>query len=696
MSKSPGVPARRIKALAVILLAVIIWPLPAMIGFSNPAEGVILGRYTTTYFLLLCGYAGPAVVWAAATIRLVTLSTEGFNRLRACLAEHLAWIGVLTPLLLVGAVALRAAVYRRWLALPGTFAGPMRVIPSLSAVLFVLLLLLLDAQTVQPVEDALNRWSRVARSRFSLVGRVFEYPTAWVVLGFAVLWGGFLAVVLRPAFWGYPLTTDSSVHVYLGQHILRGGVPYKTFVYSYPPGRYLISTLWSLGAQLSGLPVVHVVRGYNVLVALGIITLVYAVGFELTRSRLAGMLAAVIFFGFEAAQWITITEATFRLTTVFVILLCVWLAQRQHWLWSGVAGMFGLLVYQPVGIVLVAVGASALILRERRWQSLGRFAAGVGAMLLVTVLGLLLAGILQATVQQVIGTLVRVAQERLVDGAATGRAGGVGLSLRAFWWYVQWAYENDVELVALSVSGWAALLVAGRRPAWLRQPARSAVIFTTLLMLGFVMFFNSEGMHDIFLLTPLFCVGAAESGWLAVRWLEQRLAADKLQETLGAASIAFVLLLGITDSSELYDWLFTSATTASTTDYEAMGAQLNALDLDASFQCMINLWCLIYTDYENVVPVPRLQMGVTDSSLYGLPPGDLEAAVVEKSPAVILGWVYKNDDEADIEAAPQWLKDYEFVGWLSPHGSDMTQSVHVRADRQDIVDVVGAWPLVTP
>jgi hypothetical protein len=561
------------------------------------------------------------------------------------------------------------------------------VVPGLVILLLLALaVLVVDRRLAQRIEQRLvalqeTDWARaVYRRRIALI------------IGLAVVPAIFLAVALDGEYWDYPLTLDASVHIYLGQHVLRGGVPYHTFIYMFPPSRYVVSLLWSLGAGATGLSTVHFIRILELAAGVGVLAFNYMCGRELTGHRFGGALAAAILLGIEHLQEVVIYGPTFRLTTALLMLAGLWMAQRRRWLWAGVLAMLAASLWPPAGVALIAVGIGAVLQREeRRWRALLLTLAGGASVAAITAVGLLIAGLFGEAYRQIVVSVLGMASDRYVQQAIGDSFGG---RFRLLPWYVtafRWNLRGDWELLVLMILGPLVGLLRHGARGLLARPERSVLLLTFFGLAGATALDFDGSMRDsLMLFAPLAPYGA-EALVGAFLLAEERLDLTlyALRRFAGVGTLAAILLVGVADSRAHQRFLYSIAD-ISLAEQERMAEELDAaLVPGQTVLPMGNYWFLTLSGRDGILPVRWLSYKANDLEVTGWTLERLRAEIDRLAPVVVM-WNGPDD-------IPEWLyEDYRYLGDLDPNNSGFEQPIFVREDYEEIEAVVAGWPLREP
>ncbi len=660
-----------------------------MLSHISPG-GAVLGRYTLKYFLLLAGYLVGVLIWSGTAAGLaIWLNGQRLARLRQHVGEHLnLWIGGL-GLLVTGIIGFRCALLSRMIVLPGSYASTMAVVPALFlASLIALAALLADAPLLDAIDQKLN----------TLPKAIVEQRRLAVIIGFCLVAASYLLFVIRPEFWDYVLGLDSSVHIYLGQHILNGGVPYHTIFYIHPPLRFVVSLLWSLGAALTGLPVVTFSRLFELGISVGVLAALYAVGREFTGRKVGGLLAAVILLGTEHIHHLLITGPTFRLTTVMCMLLGIWMAQRKRWFWAGMFGSAAALLWAPASIGVAAMLA-AVLLQKGQPKLRTIFLVIGGALLLAGILygGLLIMGSAGEAFRQNVSTVWDLVFSKFVPGqdgtAASSR--GFFSKLRWFGRVFKWLLRGDWELAALMVIGFPMLFIRHGFVDVLRRPEHSVLTLSTVLMAGaFWINFDGSMRDSIMLVVLLAPFGAGVLVWGIDRLTRSKQAAARTALTSGLEWFAagLVLLLGLADSFEHQDYLYSSCAYTLAEQTEMADELAGMLEPGQTVLGVGSLWYQALTDQQN--PSPVIQLGGLAKRALRVS-GWTDEAIVEsyeqEAPLVVMIWPEPGEGEI-----AEWLDEYyHLVGEIDPDNGGFSQLIYVRQGNPEIEELLAGWPLTS-
>ncbi|MBN1121986.1 MAG: hypothetical protein JXJ17_12975 [Anaerolineae bacterium] len=649
-----------------------------------------MGRYTLKYFLLLAGYLVGVLIWLGIAAGLaIWLNGRHLDQLRQYIGEHLnLWLGGL-GIVIAGIVGFRCALLSLIIVLPGSYASTMAVVPALFLVpLIVLVALIADPPLLDAADQKLNMLPRA----------IIEQRQLAVIVGFCLIAASYLIFLIRPAFWDHVLGLDSSVHIYLGQHVLDGGIPYHTIFYIHPPMRFVVSLLWSLGAALTGLSVVTFSRLFELGISVGVLAALYAVGREFTGRKVGGLLAAVLLLGTEHMHQLLITGPTFRLTTVLFMLLGIWMAQRKRWFWAGLFGSAAALLWAPASISLAAMLIAALLQKEQP-KLRAIFLVVSGAMLLAGILygGLLIVGSASEAFRQNVSTVWNLVSSKFVPGQDETAASSRGFfsKLRWFGRVFKWLLRGDWELAALMVVGFPILFIRHGLVDTLRRPELSVLTLSTVLMAGaFWLNFDGSMRDSIMLVVLLAPFGAGVPVWGINRLtrLKQVAARSSLLSSLEWFAAGLVLLLGLADSFKHQDYLYSSCAYSLAEQTEMANELAGMLEPGQTVLGVGSLWYQALTDQQN--PSPVIQLGGLAKRALRIS-GWTDEAIVEsyeqEAPLVVMIW-----PEPGAGEIAEWLDEYyHLVGEIDPDNGGFSQQVYIRQGNPEIEELLEGWPLTS-
>jgi hypothetical protein len=561
---------------------------------------------------------------------------------------------------------------------------------------FTLAALIVDRRIAQQIELKLAEISQRPRTWVQSHPRLqstLSFMHIDLLIVFAVLVGNLMSVVIaRGRYWSYPLTLDPSVDIYLGQHLLNGGVPYQTAVYVHPPLRFTISLLWNLGARLTGLTSFHFVRALEFGVSVGVLAVSYAMGRELTGRPVGGLLAAIIMLGTEHLQQMLITGPTLRTTTTLLMIAGLWMAQRRRWLWAGALSTASALTMSPVGVTVVAVVLSALLQKgQSRWKA--ALAAVGGALLVIglTAVSLALQGVLDDAYRQTVFSVWHHLAK--YTESQSGEIGANFIQRIPYYYMVyKWLFRGDWELVALIALGPLVMLATRGAREMICSPKSSVLLIAGLLTAAATPSHFDGNVRDSVLLLAIVTPFGAETliGLLAALPRRLEISLPHLRAALEWAAVGVVLVCGLSDGARQARFMY-SLVRIPLSDQQQMAEQLDAvLQPDQTVQAVGNLWFLTFTNRDNASPFMEWDPdGIKAVEAGGWSFEEMVREVEEQQPVVVMSWPGTLPDEVS-----EWLNDnYTYVGQLGLVDGDKSQRIFVREGHDEVRAIVEAWPL---
>ncbi|MGF1505301.1 MAG: hypothetical protein ACFB51_09285 [Anaerolineae bacterium] len=643
-------------ALALFIMIAVLGPLPLLIGHRSP-EPAVLGRYTRLYAFMLVCYGGFMLLWAAYAGLLAFRPTWA----AAWGQAHPFWRVAIPLGLFLGTAAFRGLHLARILVFPTVIhrylAGMLSAVLAAGILLTMLVLGAGAARHTTPASPAGKRGG-----------------AAVLLAGMAVM----LLAVSTSGYWNGMLSSDSGLHLYLGQHVvLHSGTPYQDLIYFHPALRFGLSALWTLGARFFNADPVIFVRVLDLFVVCGVLAVTYRIGQRLTGAVLGGAASLILLVGTEHIQELLLQGPTFRLTTLLLALLGLWMAQERRWLASGALLSMATLLYIPAGVYGIALIITAVTLAENRGTALARVGMGIGVVLIPVGMGLLLVGSLQPFLAQVFGAVLS-----LIAPTGGGGSGGALDRLRLFGASYGWVMRYDWEVVVLALVGMVLAVNHDRRVV------RPVLLAGVLMLLAAGLQFDGSVRDTVMVLAPLVPFGAAA----AVRMVDQLAPAVQMPRTLtGAAVIAMVALISLPDWALQRKFLI-DVELYTLAEQRQMAQNFFAeIGTDETTQHFNDLWLLALTEEENALPVVQTaSLGLLANEQAGWTPPVTADALVESDAAVVvagLGWL-ENDlaDAADAHYIPLGL--FDLYNGLRP-----PQAIYVRSDRTDLIAFFESWPL---
>lgn len=311
--------------------------------------------------------------------------------------------------------------------------------------------------------------------------------------------------------WWRPLTADNQVYFFVAERAASGVPPHLSLVDSKSQWSGLLGAAGIVAGRAVGLDDVRSTRVVSIAFAAAAVAAIAELGLLVGGARAGGHLAALALLGsrgFVAHAAIGSNPKIFLVT--FVVLAHLLCARRRWWA-AGAAACAAFLCWQPGLVVVVAVGAEALLVAGG--GAFAALAAGGGALAVFVAYQLYYA---------TYGALVEQLRQCYV--MPLGSVHGVGSTRsigRALWFVVSQAERRNGSpwLPALAWFAWLCLIAARvlvNPSALLRslraRPAAVSLVLGSLLATMFTLY-DHQGLPDLLLPAPYFALAAA---WLAV------------------------------------------------------------------------------------------------------------------------------------------------------------------------------------
>jgi len=479
-----------------------------------------------------------------------------------------------------------------------------------------------------------------------------------------------VALTVPNGVWTDPVERDASVLLYVGQHLLRGGTPYQTFVYFHPPGRLLVGLLWALGERLSGVSIVQVARAYNVAAGGGLLVAVYALGKELTGRQVGGLLAAAVLPGLGTLHTL-ISGPNVKLTTTLLMALGLWMAQRRRWLWAGALTTLAATTWWLAGVTLAAVGLAAILQREHpRREVVVRVALGAGLVVGLFGVGLALLGVLGDVYRQ---TVAATARYMLRDGLETPptnvlREGSLLVGRKGL-------------LALVAGFGLAVTLVTRGAGKALRAPEASVLLLSAPLMMAVLASDFPPGVADLVTLVPVLAVFGAQALTFALDKVGET-GVGRLRPTLEGVVLGVVICSSVAYGvlgAARYDEPVTSLA-----QQQAQADQLvGLLESGQSVQSVGNLWFHVLSGHDNATPIVQFGRKANHAAkLMDIRSQDWVRMLRASEPVVVM---FQSNLPMPARVS-NWLdEDYVLLGTLNG------QKLYVDQDHPEIEMAVRSW-----
>lgn len=196
-------------------------------------------------------------------------------------------------------------------------------------------------------------------------------------------WGLLLAALSIPVFvlHGYQgiLTRDLALYAYGGQQFAEGVPPFVAVLNRAGPLAHMVPGVGAMIAGLIGTDDLMTMRVLMTVLSVVAVWVVYLLGRDTFRSRLAGVAAAASLLAFQGFV-IYATGGPREKTTMMLLFACSLLAVvHRRWLLAGGAVALATLTWQPVFVAGLSAAVFAILAlpdRRARWVGLLRFAGG--------------------------------------------------------------------------------------------------------------------------------------------------------------------------------------------------------------------------------------------------------------------------------------------------------------------------------
>jgi hypothetical protein len=363
------------------------------------------------------------------------------------------------------------------------------------------------------------------------------------LLLFVFLFAGLLMLFYRP--FSQPEGGDPAIYDYIAQAILRGQVPYRDVVdIKGPASVYLSAAAVGVG-RLARLPDVLAIRLFHVLMVGLLAALTFRVGVVFMRSRLVGLIAALLPLVSPAMIEMLVGGTQPKLPMMIFGLAALLLVAKDRPFWAGLCGMMACLCWQPG---LMFAGAAFLIFSKylTSWRDLRAVKVVIGAALPLAV------AVLYFYAKGALGDLWSYAivyNYSVFGPEARQPLGDAGSHL---WTIIRRVFERKTVILLIALGGLviytAERLYLKYKRGWLAEHHRDAIIWPAAVYLAFA-FINFQAGPDLIPFLPfvgLFAAWAfAQAGRLAARYAPGRLAGhpSRVERLILAGALAVTLAL---------------------------------------------------------------------------------------------------------------------------------------------------------
>ena len=314
------------------------------------------------------------------------------------------------------------------------------------------------------------------------------------------------------------LDRDPSLYIYGGQRFADGVLPYVDVVNRAGPLAHVFPGLGVLGGRLVGVSDVEGVRALFLLLSAGIVAATYALGRDVARSRLVGLLAAGALLTFEGISFYAAFGPREKTVMVLFTALALLAAARRQWLAAGLWIALATLTWQPVFFGLALGVLAAIMVSEpwRRWWRAGLL-VGIGGAVptLLTIAVYAVAGQLRVLLDCFV----------VINARYTSQRGALD-NLDGLWRRTVVGYGWSAWLLAIGLAAAVLLAAVAVAPRSTRELERGGAVAVGVFAVGGVAWTLRafDNWPDTMLLVPAGAVGAATLVGLVLRRVDVRVA----------------------------------------------------------------------------------------------------------------------------------------------------------------------------
>jgi hypothetical protein len=476
--------------------------------------------------------------------------------------------------------------------------------------------------------------------------------------------------VFRDGLFSKFIYKDATVHVYIGQALLRGEVPYRNVLYFHPPLRFVVSALWASLSGLLNLPIVEMARVINLLFALVLLWILYRIGLNVTQRPIGGFMSMLIYLLLPlTSEMLVGIGPTLKLTVTVLVAASIMAVQEKRWGWSGMLAAATVLLWLPAGVMTLGLGLAILLQKEHPWRAAGRFVAAGVAVTGVVSSVLALAGVLGPMLQQTFGAAFTV-----ITTAADAENRGFFAS--QVWWQLP-GWAGGWLMLAVYGIGLGVLLV---RERWqiLRKPTLSPVLLGTIPLILF-MARDLVGDGD-FIIIKILLAPLGSAGLVALLpyvWGDQQKTA-LLRVAIGGTLLIMALYILIAPSSHRKQ--------ISLAQQKELAAVIDAhLEPGDTVQSFDMLWYPVLSQTDNLLPPVQIRpKGMVANRAAGWSEEVIAARLLAAEPALIL--ILPDN----LEAFESALSDTYVQAGIWNVG-DRKQVFLVHRDRPELLEALQAW-----
>lgn len=382
-------------------------------------------------------------------------------------------------------------------------------------------------------------------SKLTLPPLLVKLTSERALLVFVFLFASLLMLFYRP--FSQPEGGDSAIYDYIAQAILRGQLPYRDVVdIKGPASVYLSAAAVGVG-RLTGMQDVIAIRLFHVLMVGLLAALTFRVGVVFMRSRMVGVIAALLPLVSPAMIEMLVGGTQPKLPMMIFGLAVLLLIAKDRPFWAGLCGMMACLCWQPG---LMFAGTAFLIFSKylTSWRDLHALKVVIGAALPLAIV------VLYFYANGALGDLWSYAivyNYSVFGPEARQPLADAGSHL---WIIIRRVFEKKTIVLLIALGG-LVVYIAERlyvkfKQGWATELFRDAIIWPAAIYLVFA-FINFQAGPDLIPFLPFVGLFAAwvfaQAGQLVARYRPARLAdsGPQVEYLILAASLVVTLALVI-------------------------------------------------------------------------------------------------------------------------------------------------------
>lgn len=194
------------------------------------------------------------------------------------------------------------------------------------------------------------------------------------------------------------LNADNGLYAYGAQQALAGVPPYESIFNITGPLAYLLPVPGAVFARVVGIEDLTGIRLFLLGLSALVVSTIYLLAHDLFRSRATAVAAAASFLTFYAFLHNATAGPREKTAMLLFLVLALLGTVRRRWFLAGMAGALATLVWQPAGLIPVAIVAARAIGAppRDRWHDIGAIMLGGAVPVGVIVIYYALEGALRA------------------------------------------------------------------------------------------------------------------------------------------------------------------------------------------------------------------------------------------------------------------------------------------------------------